>query len=98
MMALIMQPCIMLMPNKTFKPKPAPAILPILKASPPKKTRKERKYPNLENEKGRTIYISYGDISPVVKKMSVKEKRFLYDNGVKGAEGFFMQPFKMSSN
>ena len=58
----------------------------------------ERKYPNLENEKGRTIYISYGDISPVVKKMSVKEKRFLYDNGVKAAEGFFLQPFKMSSN
>ncbi len=51
----------------------------------------ERKYPNLENEKGRTIYISYGDISPVVKKMSVKEKRFLYDNGVKGTEQFFEQ-------
>jgi NTE family protein len=58
----------------------------------------ERKYPNLENEKGRTIYISYGDISPVVKKMSVKEKRFLFDNGVKGAEQFFEQSFKMSSN
>ncbi len=49
----------------------------------------ERKYPNLENEKGRTIYISYGNISSVVKKMSAKEKRFLYDNGVKGALQFF---------
>ena len=58
----------------------------------------ERKYPNLENEKGRTIYLSYGNISPVVKKMSVKEKRFLFNNGVNGTEEFFQQRSKLSFN
>jgi NTE family protein len=48
-----------------------------------------RKYPNLENEKGRTIYISDGGIHARIKKISVKNKQLLYDNGVKGTEIFF---------
>jgi NTE family protein len=49
----------------------------------------ERKYPNLENEMGRSIYISYGNISPRIKRMSIKNKRLLYNNGVIGANRFF---------
>lgn len=48
-----------------------------------------RKYPGLKNEEDRTIYISYGGINPRVKKMSVKKKNLLYNNGVAGAEQFF---------
>ncbi len=48
-----------------------------------------RNYPGLKNEKGRTIYISYGINNPRIKKMSAKNKRMLYDNGVKGASNFF---------
>lgn len=48
-----------------------------------------RKYPNLENERGRTIYVSYGTISPKVRKMKPEEKKLLYDNGVKAALHFF---------
>ncbi len=48
----------------------------------------ERKYPNLENEKGRTIFISYGNVSAKIKKMSYKSKRELFENGVKGVEAF----------
>jgi NTE family protein len=48
-----------------------------------------RKYPNLENELGRSIYISHGDISARIKKMSASEKRLLFDNGVKGTLQFF---------
>ena len=44
-----------------------------------------RKYPNLENERGRTIYVSYGNISPKVRKMKPEEKKLLYDNGVAAA-------------
>ena len=47
-----------------------------------------RKYLGLEDEKGRTIYISYGNSDARIKKMSVKKKRMLYDNGVKGAMEF----------
>ncbi len=49
----------------------------------------ERKYPNLANEKGRTIYISYGKIGATIKKMNYKSKRFLFDNGVAGVTTFF---------
>ena len=49
----------------------------------------ERKYPNLANEKGRTIYVSYGNVSAKIKKMSYKIKRQLFDNGTKGVEEFF---------
>ncbi|MEJ7610773.1 MAG: patatin-like phospholipase family protein [Ferruginibacter sp.] len=48
-----------------------------------------RKYPGLENEKGRTIYVSYGNSDARIKKMSDANKRMLYDNGVKGAMEFF---------
>lgn len=37
--------------------------------------------PNLENEKDRTVYISYGNISAVPRKMSVKQKQQLFENG-----------------
>lgn len=47
-----------------------------------------RKYPNLENEKGRTIYVSYGKISSKVRKMKPEEKQLLFDNGVKAAINF----------
>lgn len=48
-----------------------------------------RKYPNLENEKGRTIYISDGGIHARIKKTSLKNKRLLFDNGEKGTKLFF---------
>lgn len=48
-----------------------------------------RKYPNLENEKGRTIFISDGGVHARIKKISIKNKRLLYDNGVKGTQLFF---------
>lgn len=48
-----------------------------------------RKYPNLENERGRTIYVSYGKISSKVRKMKPEEKKLLYDNGVAAALYFF---------
>lgn len=50
-----------------------------------------RKYPNLENERGRTIYISYGNINSKIRKMKPAEKRLLYDNGVKAALEFFKE-------
>ncbi|HRD57369.1 MAG TPA: patatin-like phospholipase family protein [Ferruginibacter sp.] len=48
-----------------------------------------RKYPNLENEKGRTIYVSYGNIESKPRRMKPEEKKLLYDNGVKAALAFF---------
>jgi Predicted esterase of the alpha-beta hydrolase superfamily len=48
-----------------------------------------RRYPNLENELGRTIYISYGDIGSRPRKLKPEEKKWLYDNGVKAAKDFF---------
>lgn len=48
-----------------------------------------RKYPGMENETGRTIYISYGNINPRIKKMSIDNKKMLYENGVAGALRFF---------
>jgi NTE family protein len=47
-----------------------------------------RKYPNLENEKDRTIYVSYGSINSRVRKMNPAEKEMLYNNGVKAATDF----------
>ena len=47
-----------------------------------------RKYPNLENEKGRTIYVSYGNINYKVRKMKPEEKQLLFDNGVKATTSF----------
>ena len=48
-----------------------------------------RRYPNLENEKGRTIYVSQGNISSRVKKTKPQDKLLLYENGVKAANYFF---------
>lgn len=48
-----------------------------------------RKYPNLENEKERTIYVSTGTINPKVRKMKAEEKKLLYNNGVTAALKFF---------
>jgi len=51
--------------------------------------RLNRKIPDLNNEKGRTIYISYGNISARVRRISVEEKKFLHDNGFAAATEFF---------
>jgi NTE family protein len=48
-----------------------------------------RRYPGLENEKGRTVYISFGNTNSFIKKMSVSEKRFLFTNGEKAVLQFF---------
>jgi NTE family protein len=48
-----------------------------------------RKYPNRENEKDRTIYVSYGSIPATVRKMKPAEKEMLYNNGVKAVNDFF---------
>jgi NTE family protein len=48
-----------------------------------------RKYPGLENELGRTIYVSQGNISPKIKKTKQQDKLLLYENGIKAAEYFF---------
>ena len=51
-----------------------------------------RKTPDLSNEKGRTIYISYGDISARVRKISTGDRKMLHDNGVTAATKFFNEP------
>lgn len=51
-----------------------------------------RKSPHLANERGRTIYISYGDISGKPRKISLEEKKVLHDYGVKAAMKFFDTP------
>ena len=51
-----------------------------------------RKTPDLGNEKGRTIYISYGDISARVRKISPAQKKMLHDKGVMAATKFFNEP------
>jgi NTE family protein len=50
-----------------------------------------RKYPGLENEKGRTIYVSQGNISPIIKKTKQQDKQLLYQNGVNAANNFLLQ-------
>jgi NTE family protein len=47
-----------------------------------------RKYPNLENEKNRTIYVSYGTIRSTVRKMKPAEKEMLFNNGVNAVADF----------
>lgn len=47
-----------------------------------------RKYPNLANEKDRTIYVSYGSIRSRVRKMKPAEKELLFENGVQAAADF----------
>lgn len=48
--------------------------------------------PGLANEKGRTIYISYGDISGKPQRISLSEKKLLHNNGVAAADKFFNEP------
>ncbi len=48
-----------------------------------------RKYPGLENEKGRTIYVSQGNISSIIKKTKQQDKLLLYQNGINAANDFF---------
>ncbi len=48
-----------------------------------------RKIVNLENEKGRTIYISYGNVFGKIRRVRAAEKKELFDNGVVAAEKFF---------
>lgn len=50
-----------------------------------------RKSYNLANEKGRTIYISYGNMSGKVRKVSEEEKKQLYHNGIVAATKFFAE-------
>ncbi len=50
-----------------------------------------RKYPGLENEKGRTIYVSQGNVSSIIKKTKQQDKLLLYENGVAAANNFFAQ-------
>jgi NTE family protein len=53
-----------------------------------------RKTPGLENEAGRTIYISHGTISGRPRKISGKTKDILFNNGVLATEKFIhMQSF-----
>ena len=47
-----------------------------------------QKYPNREDEKGRTIYISYGTVPATVHKMTPAEKEMLFNNGVAGVTDF----------
>ncbi len=44
--------------------------------------------PNLENEKGRTIYIAYGNIVANPKKMSLEEKEELFESGKAATQKF----------
>lgn len=48
-----------------------------------------RKSPDLANEKGRTIYISYGNISGRPRKVPKSERNILYQNGKEAAQKFF---------
>lgn len=50
-----------------------------------------RKYPGLENEKGRTIYVSQGEISSIIKKTKQQDKLLLYQNGINAATNFFKE-------
>jgi NTE family protein len=49
----------------------------------------QRKTSTLQNEKGRTIYISYGNTFGKIRKVGAAEKKELFNNGVKAAEEFF---------
>jgi len=49
-----------------------------------------RKYPGLENERSRTIYVSQGNISSIIKKTKQQDKLLLYENGVNAANNFFL--------
>jgi NTE family protein len=48
-----------------------------------------RKNVDLKNERGRTIYISYGNVFGKIRKVSDEEKTELFNNGVNAAQKFF---------
>lgn len=48
-----------------------------------------RKTPTLKNEMGRTIFISYENLSGRPRKINAETRRLLFNNGVQGAEAFF---------
>jgi len=48
-----------------------------------------RRYPNLENEKGRTIYINQGNMTVKLKNISEAEKNQMFKNGVEAVTLFF---------
>ena len=50
-----------------------------------------RKYPGLENEIGRTIYVSQGNIFSRIKKTKHEDKLLLYKNGTNAANDFFLR-------
>jgi NTE family protein len=52
-----------------------------------------RRFPNLENERGRTIYVSDGNLSPRIRKLKLSERQLLYNNGRAGALLFFNNSF-----
>jgi NTE family protein len=45
--------------------------------------------PNLENEKGRTIYIGYGNVFSKPRKMKSSEKKALFESGRMAVENYF---------
>lgn len=49
------------------------------------------KYPARENEKNRTIYISYGTVSARIHKMKNAEKEMLFNNGMQAAADFLRE-------
>jgi len=49
-----------------------------------------RKYPGLENEKGRTIYVSQGHVFSQIKKTKLQDKMLLYENGTRAANDFLL--------
>lgn len=49
-----------------------------------------RKYPNLENEMGRTIYVSFGNVEPKIKRMDPAEQKLLLENGFNAACNFLV--------
>jgi NTE family protein len=48
-----------------------------------------RRTPNLKNEMGRTIFISYENLSGRPRKINAEIRKHLFNNGVQAAESFF---------
>lgn len=48
-----------------------------------------RRYPNLENEQGRTIYINQGSMKVKIKQLSNAEMNTMFNNGAEAVNSFF---------
>lgn len=48
-----------------------------------------RRYPNLENEQGRTIYINQGNMKVKIKQLSNEEMNSMFNNGAEAVKNFF---------